>query len=195
MDNKTLKAMVIELKDSGLTYQEISDRLDTEYGVKRSRQSLRGLYIRGIRDNTTEKQKIRFRAKADVVNIYCLGYTMKQVLEEVVKMDFDINYNDVVIIIREESEYIQDVEKSIVAKLDSSIDNLKNLDEAKNLIVYKNLEVTDKKLKEYISKVYKERILNNINEYLNDAVAFTDDKDVAKIICNELGLEKRILSK
>ena len=40
MDSKTLKAFVIEHKDKGLSYQDISDKLREEFNIIRSRQAL-----------------------------------------------------------------------------------------------------------------------------------------------------------
>ena len=52
MDKETLRRVVINLRDSGLTFQAISDTLMTKYGVKRTKQAVRDLYYRSTNGQT-----------------------------------------------------------------------------------------------------------------------------------------------
>ena len=55
MDSKTLKAFVIEHKDKGLSYQDISDKLREDFNIIRSRQALQGIYTRAMNSNNNQK--------------------------------------------------------------------------------------------------------------------------------------------
>ena len=40
IDNNTLRSLVVNCRDRGMTYQEISNMLRSEYGVVRTRQAV-----------------------------------------------------------------------------------------------------------------------------------------------------------
>ena len=40
VDTRAIKNLVVNMRDSGMTYQAISEQLDKGYGIKRTRQAL-----------------------------------------------------------------------------------------------------------------------------------------------------------
>lgn len=189
MDNKTLKALVVEYKDGGYTYQEISDKLQAEYGLNRSRQALQGMYQRAIKDNSTDKQKERLIALADIVNIYCLGYNMSEVKDMVNDLGYSLTYNDVVITIKEQKEYIEEVQKSLIEIVEHRIKESKYITDLNGAISYKGIMPTTKQLKFYVTEAYKVIISKDFSDTLLRVHEFTDDKKVAKKIVEDLNLQ------
>lgn len=187
MDKETLKSIVIEYKDSGMTYQEISDKINKDYGIKKSRQALQKMYHRAI--EKAENNKEKFLITTDVVNIYCLGYAMTEVKTLVSKLREGINYNDIVAIIRDEGEYIKEVEESILNKLISILEQANDIVVLKNLLSYKGIEPTDKKINQYIGMAYKNIILDKASTYLATMCQLTDDTAAVKKVISELNMD------
>lgn len=186
MDNRTLKALVIELKEKELTYREISYRLERDYKIKRSRQALQGMYTRAVRDNLTDKQKERIIATSDVVNIYCLGYNRKEVARIIGDMGYNLTYNDVVVMIRDETNYIKDVSDYNRMKITEYLGGVNDIEELRRLLSYKGVKPTDKQVKKYVTGAYNLIIKDRINEVLADAYKFTDDKNVIKKVADNI---------
>lgn len=186
MDNKTLKAFIVKSKDEGLTYQEIADKLEEEYKIVRSRQALQGMYQRAVRDKDTTLQKERFVASADIVNVYCLGYNKTEVTDIVNKLGFNLSYNDVVSTIREQEDYIKNVEESIIAKVEREMSTCHFINELSPRITYKGILPTDKQLKRYVAEAYKDILSREFAERLMNIYEFTDDKSVPKKVEEEL---------
>lgn len=181
MDNKTLKAFIIEQKEQyNLSYREIADKLEKEYGIVRSRQSLQGMYKRGVESKNTVEQKERFIASADIVNVYCLGYSMVEVKDIVNGFGFELTYNDVVVTIKEQSKYIQDVEKTKVSKIRETLGDCNYITDLKHILAYKEVLPTDKILKRYVAEAYRDIILDNIYDKFNEVYDFTDDRKTVK---------------
>ena len=189
MDNKTLKAFVIKLKNDGLTFQKISDILSEEHNVTRSRQAIQGMYQRAINYNESDEAKDRIVATADTVNIYCLGYTMDKVKELANQLGHKLSYNDVVVIIRNQKEYIEDVRKSITKRVMCALRGSVDIETIKDSLKYRNIISTDKQLKTYIAEAYKDWIGLETSKLLAKAYQFTDDKAIVKKIIKDLNLK------
>ena len=189
MDNKTLRALVVEYKDDDMTYQEISDKLAEEHGVIRSRQALQGMYQRAIKRKDTEDMRDRIVAKADIVNIYCLGYSRTEIQEIVNNMGYDLNYNDIITTINEQEEYIEQVEATIVNRLEGMLIFSDNINDLKESLIYKEMEITDKKLNEYMVDAYTNIARDKIHEVLASAYRFTDDTIMARKIARRFNID------
>lgn len=189
MDNKTLKALVIKYKDSGLTYQQIADSLYDEYGLSRSRQALQGMYQRAVKNNQSEECKERIVATADIVNVYCLGYSMSDVKTIVNKLGYKLSYNDVVVTIRSQKDYRKKVKESIVRRVVETLKDAIDMESVRDSLKYKEIIPTEKQLKLYIADAYKEMMYVEMSKILARAYQFTDDKTVVRKIITDLNLK------
>ena len=178
MDMTTLKTMIIELKDSGMSFQEISDYLCVEHGINKSRQALNGLYNRAKKavGKNEERQKIT----CDVVNLYCLLDTVSMVSREAHRIDLDITYSQVLNIIKGEEAYVSSVESTIIASIVSKIGSIYDIRELRKSINYKGIVISDKKLSKYFEKAYTIYIKQKIEEHLSTIYKLTSNKDMAK---------------
>ena len=189
MDNDTLKALVIEYKESGMTYQEIADKLASDYNVERTRQALQGMYTRAVRKVNTEDEKARMAEMADIINIFCLGYNRKETTEIVSGLGHDVNYNKVVNTIRENEDYVKSVEDAISERLSTMVQGALSIDELRDVIIYKGILPKKKKLDEYIAEAYKIIIRQDINKRLARIYQFTEDTTIAREVADEFNVK------
>lgn len=189
MDSKTFRALVVRYKDEGMTYQEISDKLEKEYNIKRSRQALQGTYTRAIRSLEMGETKERLIAQADIVNIFSLGYNMTEVTDIVNSLGYKLSYNEVVTTIKESKEYIEQVKQSLANRVEEHLDNCRFICDLNKYIEYKGITPTDKQLKMLVAEAYKVRISKQFLSTINSINSFTDDKIVEKKIISDLSLD------
>ena len=74
VDTRAIKNLVVNMRDSGMTYQAISEQLDKGYGIKRTRQALNRMYKRAKETElATNNGKL---LACDIINIYCLTFLL-----------------------------------------------------------------------------------------------------------------------
>lgn len=195
MDNETLKSLILQYRDSGMTYQEISDKLVSEYGIMKSRQAIQGLYKRTVQSLKSDSDKIKRLREADVVNLYCLGYNMSEVQRLMEDLGYDISYSEVNRIIKrykKEDDYIKEVEDSIVSRIRDIADKVSSIDDIINNVNYKGVPIKKEKVLEYLVEAYKNKITDKIREDLIKIYEFTDSKEAVKKIIDDLKLDIKI---
>lgn len=195
MDNETLKSLILQYRDSGMTYQEISDKLVSEYGIMKSRQAIQGLYKRTVQNLKSNSDKIKRLREADVVNLYCLGYNMSEVQRLMEDLGYDISYSEVNRIIKrykKEDGYIKEVEDSIVSRIRDIADKVSSIDDIINNVNYKGVPIKKEKVLEYLVEAYKNKIIDKIREDLIKIYEFTDSKEAVKKIIDDLKLDIKI---
>lgn len=195
MDNETLKSLILQYRDSGMTYQEISDKLVSEYGIMKSRQAIQGLYKRTVQSLKSDSDKIKRLREADVVNLYCLGYNMSEVQRLMEDLGYDISYSEVNRIIKrykKEDDYIKEVEDSIVSRIRDIADKVSSIDDIINNVNYKGVPIKKEKVLEYLVEAYKNKIIDKIREDLIKIYEFTDSKEAVKKIIDDLKLDIKI---
>lgn len=195
MDNETLKSLILQYRDSGMTYQEISDKLVSEYGIMKSRQAIQGLYKRTVQNLKSDSDKIKRLREADVVNLYCLGYNMSEVQRLMEDLGYDISYSEVNRIIKrykKEDDYIKEVEDSIVSRIRDVADKVSSIDDIINNVNYKGVPIKKEKVLEYLVEAYKNKIIDKIREDLIKIYEFTDSKEAVKKIIDDLKLDIKI---
>lgn len=190
MDNKTLRALVVKFRDTGMTYQEISDKLYADYNIKRSRQTLQGMYTRAMRDLTSTDKKERVLARTDIVNVYSLGYNMTEVTEIVNEtFGYNLTYNEVVTTIKESQDYIEEVRAALAHKVEEQLDKCKYIYDLEEYISYNKIKPREKQLKLYVAEAYKIRLSKEFMSTLKSMKSFTDDKIVEKKVIEDLSLD------
>lgn len=186
MDKNTIKAFIVDCKDSGMTFQEISDKLNSEYDIQKTRQAIQKMYQRIKNKEKDDLEKVKI--VADMVNIYCLGYNMTETTDILINMGYEINYTDVNKTINSNSDYIQDVEKNYLEKAIKSISIARSDLDVENILTYKDIKPTENKLKDYIKNAYKEIVKQSIEYKLAQVYQLTDDRATVKYIIDDLGL-------
>lgn len=180
VDMITLKSLIIELKDSGMTFQEVADTLEKRYGVIKTRQAISGLYNRAkeaLKDDESYQMTI-----CDIINIYAISDSAAQVLNHLQHLGLCVNYRQVLNVISKEKRYTENVQQTIVAKLVEQMDGLVDIREATKTIEYKGINISKKRFDEYFEKACKAFIRQDIMISLSRIYKLTSNKEMVKSI-------------
>ena len=102
VDTRTIKNLVVNMRDSGMTYQAISEQLDKGYGIKRTRQALNRMYKRAKETElATNNGKL---LACDIINIYCLVGSAQATVDEMQHLGINVTYSNVLSIIKSEDK-------------------------------------------------------------------------------------------
>lgn len=188
MDLNTIKNIICVMRDKGMTYQAISDKLRDDYGIVKSRQAIQGLYVRAREDRANKLSESELSLKCDTISIYNLGYNMTQVTKILQSNYPDITYQKVLSIIKENKEYSHNMEIASIALLQDSFDNEDDPNVLKNMLTYKGVPVTQNRFNYLISQVVAGRIKEYSTSQISRMYKLTGSKTDAKDICNLINI-------
>lgn len=180
MDKKSLKSIVIGYKLSGLSYSSIATELEKEYGIKMSRQAINGLYKRATSDKEVEKNIQTVLNTTDICYYSTLGYTVKEIKEIIQTEEFDLSLGKISDILDVNTELLSSIEKSLIDKIKVELQENKSIDEIKQNIKFKGVNIKDKKWDEFISKSADAYIDDSIIDSLARLLKITDNRDLVR---------------
>ena len=185
MDKRALKSTIIELKEKGLSYQNISDILAREYDVKMSRQAVGGMYNRATSDENIVKNKELILTTVDIINYNCIGLSNSEIKETLNKLGYRVSLSDIEYTLNINKEYKKSIEMLIIKKIIKGLKSGNGIDEIKSNITYNGLFVTDSRLKA-LMKLTAEQMINEQSKKVLDSIYnATDDKSLVKDIIAE----------
>ena len=178
VDTRAIKNLVVNMRDSGMTYQAISEQLDKGYGIKRTRQALNRMYKRA--KETELATNIGKLLACDIINIYCLVGSAQATVDEMQHLGINVAYSNVLSIIKSEDKYIKSIEKSILDKIIAAIDSGYSRDKIKELLSYKGVLISNKRLDSYIVEAYTIKISKLIESECSKIYRDTHSARIAK---------------
>lgn len=185
MDKRALKSTIIELKESGLSFQNISDILAKDYGIHMSRQAVCGMYNRATSDEVINKNKELILTTEDIVNYNSIGLSNYEIKEVLDKLGYSITLSDIEYILSINTEYKKSVEMELVQKIVRGLKIGNEIAEIKEKITYKGLSITDNKLKALLKISAEQMIYEQNKKVLASIYNATDDKALVKDIIAE----------
>lgn len=178
VDTRAIKNLVVNMRDSGMTYQAISEQLDKGYGIKRTRQALNRMYKRA---KETEIAANNGKLLAcDIANIYCLVGSAQATVDEMQHLGINVAYSNVLSIIKSEDKYIKSIEKSILDKITAAISSEYSRDKIRELLSYKGVLISNKRLDSYIVEAYTIKISKLIESECSKIYKDTHSAWIAK---------------
>lgn len=185
MDKRALKSTIIELKENGLSFQNISDILAKDYGVKMSRQAVCGMYNRAISDETIVKNRELILTTVDIIKYNSIGLNNSEIKRVLDKLGYSITINDIEYILSINAEYKKSIEMELVTKIIKNLKEGNEIDEIKYKLTYNGLTVTDSKLRYLIKIAARQMIYEQSKKVLTSIYNATDDKALVKDIIAE----------
>lgn len=189
MDKRALKSTIIELKESGLSFQNISDILAKEYDIHMSRQAVCGMYNRATSDEVINKNKELILTTEDIVNYNSIGLSNSEIKEVLAKLGYSITLSDIAYILSINKDYKKSVERELVQKIIRGLKIGNEITEIKAKITYKGLNVTDNKLKSLLKMSAEQMIYEQSKKVLASIYNATDDKVLVKDIIVEHNMD------
>lgn len=185
MDKRALKSTIIELKESGLSFQNISDILAKDYDIHMSRQAVCGMYNRATSDEVINKNKELILTTEDIVNYNSIGLSNYEIKEVLDKLGYSITLSDIEYILSINTEYKKSVEMELVQKIIRGLKLGNEIAEIKEKVTYKGLSITDNKLKTLLKISAEQMIYEQSKKVLASIYNATDDKTLVKDIIAE----------
>ncbi len=185
MDNKTLRAFVIEHKESGMSYQDIADKLKEEFNINRSRQSLQGIYTRTVNGNNNKNIVI----DSHILNLYALGYNYTEIQKLLRQLNYSVAYKYIANTIKNSMDELNTIIKAYTNRLLDNRKILLSVDDIDGIIDYKGIKANDKGLNNIIKNAYIESIKLASIEILKEMYQITDNRKLLRDTLKEIDLD------
>jgi len=185
MDNKTLRAFVIEHKESGMSYQDIADKLKEEFNINRSRQSLQGIYTRTVNGSNNKNIVI----DSHILNLYALGYNYTEIQKLLRQLNYSVAYKYIANTIKNSMDELNTIIKAYTNRLLDNRKILLSVDDIDGIIDYKGIKANEKGLNNIIKNAYIESIKLASIEILKEMYQITDNRKLLRDTLKEIDLD------
>lgn len=175
IDNNTLRSLVVNCRDRGMTYQEISNMLHSEYGVIRTRQAVQQMYVRAT--NVPKVSDIGDDVVDKIIKLSSFGYSTDEIVESIGRNT--VSKSMLMEIISRNRAHIQTRSNAIMARVVDMVKSDMNYSAMKAAISYGSYTIKDAKLKEFIECAAFTSIINTFNSVSERLVGITGDKTSA----------------
>lgn len=172
IDNNTLRSLVVNCRDRGMTYQEISNMLHSEYGVVRTRQAVQQMYVRAT--NVPKVSDIGDDVVDKIIKLSSFGYSTDEIVESIGRNT--VSKSMLMEIISRNMAHIQTRSNAIMARVVDMVKSDMNYSAMKAAISYGSYTIKDAKLKEFIECAAFTSIMNTFNSVSERLVGITGDK-------------------
>lgn len=191
MDKRTLKSIIVELKESdgNRSFQDIADILEKDYEIKMSRQAVCGMYNRATSDEAISKYKDLILATNDILSYHLIGLSNKTIKSIMANNEIELPLSVIDNIIKEHSVTIEQMTKNQVFKVISLINNEQDLEDIKESLSYKGETPTNKRLNNLIELSSLYMIYESACKSLAKVMNLTENKALIKKVINKLNLE------
>lgn len=189
MDKLTLKSTILELRDSGFTFEEISNTLKEEYNITMSRQAVHGMYNRTVASDNSNRQKNIILSTSDILNYYCLGIT-----EDKIKglLEFDMKVADIKRVILENPDNITCIRKTQINRIITSIINGADINDIKKSLAYKCISIEDKVFNKLIEKASETYIRESVALNILSIYNMSNDRQLTKKLIDKFNINMNI---
>ena len=178
-----LRELICDYKEQGLTFERISEILDEEYGIKRDRQSIYGIYKRYM--NRLEKDKEKLRTDIDIINIAARNEYFSNIKKQVMKLESNITESYIKTAVEKYKDDIQEIEDEMVEIVSDGIRTGATKEEILESISYKGIRPTEKIYVKLATKSFRNKIIKSIETIVAQSIKHSGDTSVAKELVKE----------
>ena len=192
MNKKTLKAMIIELKDSGMTYTELSRYLKDKYDIDMSRQSICGMYKRATSDKYFEQNLDVALHTDDIINYNIIGYSASEIKQILQEKNVKISLSNINDILNDNTNEIEKIKKSKIKKVEAILNNDGNTKEIIKELEFKHVKPKVSSVDMFITDAINSIINTECKKILVTAYKNISNIKPIKSVINEFGLDTNI---
>jgi DNA-binding transcriptional MerR regulator len=189
MNKDVTKSLIVELKEGGKSFQEISDILLKDYKIKMSRQAVCGMYKRTIANDTLNKNKELILLTNDICHWSAIGLNSKEIKDELAKYDYDVTIRKIDNIIENNSETIETIREKLTEYVSELLNNNSELDNIIRAISFKRVKPKNKELMDIIEKATMTLVKDSVTTVLANVYSITERKNLIKSISETCGLD------
>ena len=185
-----LRELICDYKEQGLTFERISEILDEEYGIKRDRQSIYGIYKRYM--NRLEKDKEKLRTDIDIINIAARNEYFSNIKKQVMELESNITESYIKTAVEKYKDDIQEIEDEMVEIVSDGIRTGATKEEILESISYKGIRPTEKIYVKLATKSFRNKIIESIETIVAQSIKHSGDTSVAKELVKEFPTGKSV---
>lgn len=189
MDKRTIKSMIIELKEEGNSFQEISNILAKQYNVKMSRQAVCGMYKRATSDEAVQNNLNLVLATTDIMNYNVIGLDKSKIKDILATKDTSISLAKINEIISENSDYKSTLYRDLLRKVSTMIKNGEDIESIKHKLSYKGELPSDKVIDSLFCDYATMEIKNNATGIIANIYNIKEDKTMIKKILKQFNID------
>lgn len=156
-----VKNLVVQLRDSGKSFQDISNILDNEYNIHKSRQAIHGIYNRAIKSITPDRAEEELKVY-DILTYYIMGLPVQKISEQTGLSNYKVKQ----IIEHKDSVQLDDLKSKQFYKAIKLFEKGTSIEEVIEAMKYKGVEPTKytvcQLFEEYINYKISESIINTL---------------------------------
>lgn len=159
MKNKDLRDLIVSLRNNSnpqLSFKEIADILWDSYGIKRSRQAIYGMYMRGR--SGVDRKLENISITRDVVYLTCLGYTMREITDILSNKENHsktrVNYNIVRDILKNSEVELEETRREVKERVLGAVLSGESIQDIYKSVAYFDNSIKEKELYEYLKYAY-----------------------------------------
>ena len=189
MDKRTLKTKILELKEENKTYQEISNILMNDYGIKMSRQAVCGMYNRLTSDEASKHTKELMILTSDIINYAAIGYKTSNIKEFIIDKIDKITLKEIDETIESNKEYMNEIFNNHVNIMKTLLNDGEMLDEIVDRLSYNSVKPTNNCLDKMISIATEQLVKEASTEVLARVFSSSGNRAAIKRVITEHNLD------
>ena len=181
MDKRTLKSLIIELRDiDGKSFREISDTLALDHDIHMTRQAVCGMYKRATNKNSVSHNRDLVLSTTDIVNYFAIGKDDKEIKTILQNHNVVISNSEISRIINENQKYIIDVKQDQLNIVKGAILSCDAYDIILNKLTYKEVKPSDGVINNMIKLATASIINDRASDILARVYVIKEDKSLIK---------------
>ena len=182
LDKITLKSLILDLRAEGKSFQDISDILDTNYSVKKSRQAICAMYNRLTSDKAISKNADELLRTSDILNYKAIGLSTEQIRKIISVNGYEATSYYIEDTIRQNNSYSKRILNEQVEKVANILKRNGDYDDMITELSYKNEKPTSALIKEVVRLASSEILESRALDIMVKVINITDDTSIIRAI-------------
>ena len=185
MDINTIKMLIVNLRNQGMTFQAIADKLQDEYGITRTRQSVAGLYARAVEQDPETLNIDKMKLILDILSVYSLGYNLTKTTEILNSIGVDVTYQKVNNLIKSNVDQLRSVNTTMLATLNTALKETNDPNELKDRLAYRGIAITEQRFTDLLSEVTLTNMRDAVATELAKLYSISNNRNLVKNMCEK----------
>ena len=189
MDKRTIKSVILDLRNKGNSFQDISDVLKSEYNVSMSRQAICGMYKRLTSEDNVKNNFNLMVSTVDIVNYSVIGLDAYRIKDILVSRNIDLSLINIKNTLADNASSMHDFYTEMLRVVSSKIRLGEDLESIRTALAYKGEKPTESVMKALLLDYATLEIRENAARTVAKIYNLTDDKTLVKKINTKFNLD------
>lgn len=177
-----MRSLILDLRAEGKSFQDISNILENEYSIKKSRQAICAMYNRLTSDTALSKNAEELIRTSDILNYKAIGLSTEQIKRVISANGYEVISYYIDDVIRQNTSYSKRILAEQVAKV---VDILRRNGDYDAMIIalsYKNEKPTQSLIKEVVRLASSEILKSRAVDLMVKVINITDDTSIIRYL-------------